>query len=90
MVRAHGAHRRLLRSRAVAGRRSQAPPQRGRKTFTTVEGVVQQSPAPRFSRTPGAIHRAPVHAGTDTDSVLVSVGYSADEVAKLREVGAIR
>lgn len=61
-----------------------------RGTFTTVEGVVQQSPAPRFSRTPGAIHRAPVHAGTDTDSVLASAGYSADEITKLRDTGAVR
>jgi alpha-methylacyl-CoA racemase len=61
-----------------------------RQTFTEVEGIVQNSPAPRFSRTPGSIRRAPVHAGTDTGSVLESIGYSTAEVEKLREVGAVR
>lgn len=31
-----------------------------RKTFVEIDGVVQPSPAPRFSRTPGAIRSAPV------------------------------
>jgi alpha-methylacyl-CoA racemase len=61
-----------------------------RSTFSTIQGVPQASPAPRFSRTPGAIHRAPVHAGTDTNGVLESIGFSAGDIEKLRDVGAVR
>jgi len=61
-----------------------------RGTFTTVAGVVQPAPAPRFSRTPGAIQRPPAHAGQHTDEALADWGLAADEIAKLRETGAIK
>jgi alpha-methylacyl-CoA racemase len=60
-----------------------------RQTFTEVAGVVQPSPAPRFSRTPGSIARPPSHAGQHTDDVLGSWGFDSDELAKLRASGAI-
>jgi len=61
-----------------------------RGTFTEVAGVVQPAPAPRFSRTPGAIQRPPAHAGQHTDEALADWGFGADEVARLRDVGAVR
>jgi alpha-methylacyl-CoA racemase len=61
-----------------------------RNAFATVEGVTQAAPAPRFSRTPGAIRRAPVHPGTDTSTVLEDAGYSAADIEKLRDIGAVR
>jgi alpha-methylacyl-CoA racemase len=60
-----------------------------RGTFTEVAGVVQPAPAPRFSRTPGAIERPPCPAGQDTDGALSDWGFGADEISKLRETGAI-
>jgi alpha-methylacyl-CoA racemase len=60
-----------------------------RSTFTEVAGVVQPSPAPRFSRTPPEIERPPAHAGQHTDEVLSEWGLDADRIAKLREAGAI-
>ena len=60
-----------------------------RQTFVTVDGVVQPAPAPRFSRTPGAIQRPPARAGDHTDEGLRDWGFSADEVAQLRAAGAI-
>ena len=60
-----------------------------RGTFTEVAGVVQPRPAPRFSRTDGAIRRPPPHAGQHTDDVLAEAGFSADELASLRDAGAI-
>jgi alpha-methylacyl-CoA racemase len=60
-----------------------------RGTFTEVAGLVQPAPAPRFSRTPGAIERPPAHAGQHTDEVLTDWGFSEAERAKLRETGAV-
>jgi alpha-methylacyl-CoA racemase len=42
----------------------------GRGTFVEHGGVVQPAPAPRFSRTPGALDRLPPGAGQHTDEVL--------------------
>lgn len=60
-----------------------------RGTFTEVAGLVQPAPAPRFSRTPGAIDRPPAHAGQHTDEVLADWGFSESERVKLREAGAV-
>jgi alpha-methylacyl-CoA racemase len=65
------------------------PHNRARETFVEVGGVVQPAPAPRFSRTPGAISRPPSHAGQHTDEALGDWGFTADEIAKLRGAGAI-
>ena len=65
------------------------PHNRARGTFVEVEGVRQPGPAPRFSRTPGAIERPPAHAGEHTDEALSDWGFAADELARLREAGAI-
>jgi alpha-methylacyl-CoA racemase len=66
------------------------PHNRARETFVEVAGVMQPAPAPRFSRTPGAIRRPPPHAGQDTDEALADWGFSSDELTKLREAGAIK
>ena len=60
-----------------------------RGTFTEVAGLVQPAPAPRFSRTPGAIERPPSHPGQHTDEVLADWGFSDAERAKLRDAGAV-
>jgi alpha-methylacyl-CoA racemase len=61
-----------------------------RRTFTEVGGVVQPGPAPRFSRTaPGPVAPA-AQAGQHTDEVLADWGFSAADVVKLREGGAVR
>ena len=61
-----------------------------RGTFKTINGVVQPGPAPRYSRTDGEIQGPAAHAGQHTDTVLADFGYSADEIAKLRETGAVK
>ena len=60
-----------------------------RGTFTEVSGVVQPVPAPRFSRTPGAIRRPPPHAGQHTDEILAELGIDTDAIASLRACGAV-
>jgi alpha-methylacyl-CoA racemase len=60
-----------------------------RHTIVTEQGVAQPAPAPRFSRTPGAIRRPPAWPGQHTDEVLADWGFAEAERAKLREAGAI-
>ena len=60
-----------------------------RETFTTVAGLVQPAPAPRFSRTPGSIERPPPHAGQHTDEALEAWGVAPERIAQLREAKAI-
>jgi len=66
------------------------PHNQQRGTFLELAGVVQPSPAPRFSRTPGEVSRPPARAGQDTDDALRDWGFGADEVSELRDVGAVR
>jgi alpha-methylacyl-CoA racemase len=60
-----------------------------RTTFVEVEGVVQPGPAPRFSRTPAAVHSAPSVAGAHAPEALRSWGISEDRIAALRAEGAV-
>jgi alpha-methylacyl-CoA racemase len=55
-----------------------------RGTFVEVDGVTQPAPAPRFSRTPGAIQRPPELPGASTDEVLADWGFAAEEIEELR------
>jgi len=45
-----------------------------RAAFVEVEGVVQPAPAPRFSRTPGAVQGPPPQPGADVEQTLVDWG----------------
>ncbi len=65
------------------------PHNQHREVFTEVAGVMQPNPSPRFSRTKEGIQGPPSHAGQDTDAVLRSAGYDADDIVKLRDVGAV-
>jgi alpha-methylacyl-CoA racemase len=65
------------------------PHNRARRVFVTRDGVVQPSPAPRFSRTPGTLPDAPRQAGADTDQILAEVGFDSDQVRRLRADGAV-
>jgi alpha-methylacyl-CoA racemase len=63
------------------------PHNTARGTFVEVDGRVQPAPAPRFSRTPGAISRPASEPGADTDQVLADWGITGLE--RLREADAI-
>jgi alpha-methylacyl-CoA racemase len=60
-----------------------------RGTFETRDGVVQPAPAPRFSRTAPELDRPPAFPGQHTDEVLADWGFAEDEVAALRDAGAV-
>jgi alpha-methylacyl-CoA racemase len=65
------------------------PHMAARGTFIEQQGRVQPGPAPRFSRTPGAVRSGPRVAGQDTRSAMTAWGFSADELAALIESGAV-
>ena len=60
-----------------------------RNTFVEVAGSPQPAPVPRFSRTEAKIAGPPPHAGQHTQEVLAEVGFSEEEITKLREAGAV-
>tara|TARA_A100001037_G_scaffold302872_1_gene335536 strand:+ start:362 stop:1564 length:1203 start_codon:yes stop_codon:yes gene_type:complete len=56
----------------------------------TTEGEISVPGIPfRFSDTPAAVRRAPPTLGEHTNEVLSALGKSADEIAALRDAGAI-
>jgi alpha-methylacyl-CoA racemase len=59
-----------------------------RATYAEVGGIVQNAPAPRFSRSVPGAPRPPRRPGEDAGELLGELGYSGDEVAGLRKVGA--
>ena len=61
-----------------------------RGVFVDVNGVPQPAPAPRFSRTPGAVRMPPAREGEHTDTALTEWGLSDAELSHLRKAGAIR
>jgi alpha-methylacyl-CoA racemase len=65
------------------------PHLKARGTFVEFDGVLQPAPAPRFSRTPGAIQRGAPRPGQHSDEALGDWGFSAAERATLRAAGAI-
>jgi alpha-methylacyl-CoA racemase len=67
-------------------RAAQHPHLVDRGTYTTVAGVTQPAPAPRFSRTPADPVAAPPPRST---AALLDWGFTADELAALRASGAL-
>jgi alpha-methylacyl-CoA racemase len=65
------------------------PHNAARATFIDVGGVQQPAPAPRFSRTPGAVQSAPSQPGADSAAVLADWGFDAAAIAALRTAGVI-
>jgi alpha-methylacyl-CoA racemase len=65
------------------------PHNRARGTFVDIDGVLQPAPAPRFSRSDTQIGSPPPAHGEHTDGILAELGMSADDIAGLRDAGAI-
>jgi alpha-methylacyl-CoA racemase len=62
---------------------------RARSTIVERDGVLQPAPAPRFSRTSAEIERPPPWPGQHTDEALGAWGFAGEEIAELRDIGAI-
>jgi alpha-methylacyl-CoA racemase len=60
-----------------------------RGTFVALDGHVQPAPAPKFSRTAPDVPKPPVQPRSSTDEVLGKLGYSAEDIDRLRTDGVI-
>jgi alpha-methylacyl-CoA racemase len=60
-----------------------------RRTFLDLDGVFQPAPAPRYSETLLDRPDPPRREGQDGAAVLTGLGYSPDEVARLRADGVL-
>ena len=58
-----------------------------RRTYVTSGKVEQPAPAPRFSRTPGGIRRAPPERGEGGAQALADWGFSKPEIENLNALG---
>lgn len=67
----------------------QHPHNVARETYIEVDGLVQPAPAPRFSRTPSEVQFGPRAAGENTEEILETWGFSADQIQALREGKAL-
>lgn len=65
------------------------PHNRHRGTFVDVAGVTQPAPAPRFSKTPPEISKPPGGPGADTDQVLSALGFSSQDIDRMRASGVV-
>jgi len=65
------------------------PHNRARETFVEAEGVTQPAPAPRFSRTPGAIVRGAPRPGEGAADLLSDWGFDSSAIARFRDAGAL-
>ena len=65
------------------------PHNKAREAYQTVGGMLQPSPAPRFSRTPAGAIQAPRVPGEDSADVLSDFGLSAEEIAALTDQGVV-
>lgn len=60
-----------------------------RRAFVDLDGVFQPAPAPRYSKTSLDRPDPPRHEGQDGDAILANLGYSAEEIARLRAEGVL-
>ncbi|MEO4000826.1 CaiB/BaiF CoA-transferase family protein [Mesorhizobium sp. CAU 1732] len=60
-----------------------------RDTFSTIDGLVQPAPAPRFSRTPAATPTPPEAPGESGEAVLRDWGIADDRIAELAKTGVL-
>jgi alpha-methylacyl-CoA racemase len=65
------------------------PHNEARGTFIEIEGVKQPGPAPRFSRTKPVVARPSPIPGEHNDDALQDWGFTAAEIAALRDAEAI-
>ncbi|HET9041648.1 MAG TPA: CaiB/BaiF CoA-transferase family protein [Burkholderiales bacterium] len=63
------------------------PHNRARRAHVTVGDVPQPAPAPRFSRTPGAVRGTPPERGAHGRDALADWGFSSAEIERLASLG---
>ena len=66
------------------------PHNRARGVFAEPDGVLQPSPAPRFSATPALLRNAPPAPGADSRAALSDWGFDDAEITRALELGVVR
>jgi alpha-methylacyl-CoA racemase len=66
---------------------AQHPHAVARRGHVVVGDITQPAPAPRFSRTPGGVRRAPPERGALGREALLDWGFADAEIARLAELG---
>lgn len=61
-----------------------------RRTFLDLEGVFQPAPAPRYSRMRLDRPDPPRPEGADGEAILEELGYSGEEIGRMRSEGVLR
>ena len=61
-----------------------------RESFINLDGVVQPSPAPRFSETKTSIPKPAPEIGQDNNEILINIGYSKDQVDNFLKNGIVK
>jgi len=56
------------------------PHNKTRNLLTEIDGMMQPSPAPRLSRTPGGINRSSQKKDAETEQVLIELRYNKEEI----------
>lgn len=65
------------------------PHNQARQSFMQRDGVLQSTPAPRFSRTTAEAGATPPGAGQHSSTLLRELGYSEQQIETLRAAGAV-
>jgi alpha-methylacyl-CoA racemase len=63
---------------------SSHPHNEARSVFVDIDGVGQPGPSPRFSETVSGLPGSPSVPGADTDIIMKSLGYNANQIGMLR------
>jgi alpha-methylacyl-CoA racemase len=69
------------------GEAAEHPHAKARGSHVAIEGIVQPAPAPRFSRTPGAVRGPPPERGHGGRAALTDWGFDHGQVERLRSLG---
>ena len=67
----------------------QHPVHQARGNFVERDGITQPNPAPKFSKTPGAIQGGIASLGEHSETALADWGFSPNEIAALKSCGAL-
>jgi alpha-methylacyl-CoA racemase len=65
------------------------PQMTARNVYAVFDGVRHPGPAPRFSRTPSALHKSPPAPGRDSREALADWGIPPDQIDGLEDIGAM-
>jgi alpha-methylacyl-CoA racemase len=69
---------------------AQHPHNKERETFIEFAGLMQPSPAPRFSRTRPLVVLPPARPGEHTRDILADWGFDAQQIQALFDSGAVK